>query len=641
MMGTSLPTEYQQFVHLSRYARWTEEMGRRETWEETVDRYLNFMCDIQCAGKIPDSVKQELRSGILGLGVMPSMRALMTAGPALQQNNIAGFNCSALIINHPHAFDEMLFVLMNGAGVGFSVERQFICELPTVAEKMRHSNTTIIVEDSKEGWAVGLREMIAHLYAGVIPKWDLSKIRPAGARLKTFGGRASGPEPLNGLFKFCVDLFKDASGRKLNSLECHDLCCKIADVVVVGGVRRAACISLSNLSDDRMRHAKSGEWWVTAPFRRLANNSSAYTEKPEIGAFMREWVSIYDSKSGERGIVNRPALKRQVKRTGRRDTEHEFIVNPCSEIILRSNQFCNLSEVVVRSDDTEESLAVKLRLATILGTMQATLTDFKYVRDIWKKNTAEESLIGVSLTGICDNPLTYGAKGKRPLAEMLERLRALVVATNKEWAAVLGIKQATACTTVKPSGTVSALVDCASGIHRRYSKLYVRRVRADKKDPLAKMMSAAGFPEEDDVMAPAHTSIFSFPMKSPEGCETNADASAIEQLELWKVYHEHWTEHQPSITVHVKENEWLEVGAWVYRHFEIVSGIAFQPLVGHTYRQTPYEEIDEAGYAELLARMPKNVDWSALKEFEKEDCTLDQRVTACSGDSCELVDLVR
>ena len=634
-----LPTPFQEFIHLSRYARWIEKEGRRETWAETVDRYISYMCDKRLAGKIPAEVKEELRNAILTLKVLPSMRCLMTAGPALDQNDVAAFNCAFLAIDHPHAFDEMLLILMNGTGVGFSVERQFICNMLKIPEKLKKTNTTIEVADSKEGWAQSFRELISMLYAGIIPQWDMSKLRPAGARLKTFGGRASGPEPLIDLFQFTVDVFKGAVGRKLNSIECHDICCKIAEVVVVGGVRRSACISLSNPSDDRMRYAKSGDWSKTAPYRALSNNSSCYTEKPGMDVFLREWLALYDSKSGERGIFNRAAAQEQARKTSRRKPDFEFGTNPCSEVILRSNQFCNLTEVVIRSDDTEQTLMEKVRLAVIMGTMQATLTNYGYLRTIWKQNSDEEALLGVSLTGIYDNPLTYGLDGKRKLAELLERLRLHAIKVNKEWAKTLGINQSVALSCIKPSGTVSQLVNCSSGIHQRYAKYYIRTVRADKKDPMARMMKDMGFPCEDDVTKPEYNYVFSFPVESPANAVVSDDVSAVDHLELWKVYQDHWCEHKPSCTITIRESEWMEVGAWVYKHFDDISGVAFLPYSGHSYRQAPYAEITKDEYDKLLAKMPKDVDWGKLKTYELEDCTTNSKTLACTAGQCDLADL--
>lgn len=633
-----LPTEYQSFIHLSRYARWIEKEGRRETWEETVGRYVDFMCDVQCSGNVSSDVKEEIRNGILKLEVMPSMRCMMTAGKALERDNVAGFNCSYVAIDDPKAFDELLYVLMCGTGVGFSVERQFVNKMPRVAERLRPSKTVIGVEDSKIGWANAYRELVSMLYQGRIPSWNTSDVRKAGERLKTFGGRASGPEPLEDLFRFTIEIFKQAEGRKLNSIECHDLCCKIGEIVVVGGVRRSAEISLSNPSDDRMRHAKSGEWWKHTPWRALANNSACYTERPGTDVFMREWLALYDSKSGERGIFNREASKKLAAKHGRRDPEYEFGTNPCSEIILRSCEFCNLSEVVIREDDDVESLKRKLRLAVIMGTMQATLTNFRYLRDIWRENTVEEALLGVSLTGIMDNKLTSGKNGKKELVSVLNELREYAVEVNREWSERLGVNQAAAITCVKPSGTVGQLADCSSGIHPRHSKYYIRRVRADKKDPLATLMYMQGFPCEPSIEKPDSTVVFSFPMKSPENALTDDDVTSLEHLDLWKVYQMYWCEHKPSITVSLKESEWMEAGAWVFRNFDLVSGISFLPHSGHIYQQAPYEEIDEAKYEELLAQMP-DADWSMLTEYEKEDQTIGMKTYACSAGGCDDVDL--
>jgi ribonucleoside-diphosphate reductase alpha chain len=527
-----------------------------------------------------------------------------------------------------------------GAGVGFSVERQFINSLPTIAERFRKSSTVINVEDSRIGWSSAFRELISMLYSGSIPNWDVSKVRPAGMKLKTFGGRASGPDPLVDLFRFTSAVFKEAAGRKLTSIECHDICCKIGEIVVVGGVRRSALISLGNPSDDRMRYAKSGEWWKTNPHRALANISACYTEKPGMDVFMREWLALYDSKSGERGIFNREAAKKNCLKYGRRDANHEFGCNPCSEVIARSCECCNLTEVVARPDDTEETLKRKVRVAVIMGTMQATLTNFTYLRDIWRKNTEEEALLGVSITGILDNKLLSGAEGKKKLAEVLNRLREYAVAVNKEWAKILGINQSVALSCVKPSGTVSQLCDCSSGIHGRFSEFFIRTIRADKKDPLAKMMAELGFPHEDDVNKPEYNWVFSFPMKAPD-CSVLAESlSAIEHLELWKVYQDHWTEHKPSITVYVRESEWMDVGAWVYKHFDSVSGVAFLPFSGHSYRQAPYQAITEAEYKAWLEKMPKDVDWSKLGEYEKEDNTQVTKSFACTGDVCDMADIV-
>ena len=597
MPNNFLPTSYQEFIHLSRYSRWLPKEGRRETWNETVGRYFNFFKEHlkdMTGYELEDKDRKELENAVLATKVMPSMRCLMTAGDALKRENIAGYNCSYVAINRIQSFDEILYILMNGTGVGFSVERQHIAELPVVAEEFFLSDTVITVADSKLGWAKAFKELVGMLYIGQIPKWDLSKVRPAGAPLKTFGGRASGPAPLENLFNFTVNVFKGANGRKLSSVECHDIVCKIAEVVVVGGVRRSALISLSNLSDDRMRHAKAGQWWNDNPQRALANNSACYTEKPDMGIFMDEWKALYDSKSGERGIFNRASAVSMAAKNGRRDTEHEFGTNPCSEIILRDREFCNLSEVVVRPSDTKESLMEKVRLATILGTFQSTLTNFKYVSAMWRKNCAEERLLGVSLTGIMDCCLTNGKE--KNLSGLLDDLREEAVKTNKIWAEKLGIPQSAAVTCVKPSGTVSQLVDAASGIHARHNPYYIRTVRGDKKDPLTKMMTDIGFPVEDDVMNPSNTSVFSFPMKVDRGAVFRTDMSAVEQLELWLTYQKHWCEHKPSVTISVKESEWMEVGSWVYKNFDWMSGVSFLPFSEHTYQQAPYQDCDEKEY---------------------------------------------
>ena len=624
--------KYQQFIHKSRYARWMKEEGRRETWEETVQRYVDFWTE---RGQIDSKVAKKLYNSILNLEVMPSMRCLMTAGVALDKDNVAGFNCSYLAIDSPRSFDELMYVLMCGTGVGFSVERNFITKLPVVAESFHKTDSTIVVGDSKVGWASAFRELIAMLYAGKIPKWDMSGVRPAGARLETFGGRASGAQPLDDLFHFCVDVFRKAEGRKLTSIECHDVVCKVADIVVVGGVRRSALISLSNLSDGRMAKAKSGAWWENDGHRRLANNSVAYTEKPDFQAFLNEMQTLYESKSGERGLFSRVAAQKIAARNGRRDPNQDFGTNPCSEIILRSNQFCNLSEIVVREDDTEETLKAKAEVAAIIGTLQATLTDFRYLRNIWKKNTEEEALLGVSMTGIMDNALLSTPNNPESEA-LLEGVRDVAIATNKKWAKKLGINQSTAVTAVKPSGTVSQLVDSASGIHPRFSKHYIRRVRSDKKDPLAVFMKTAGFPVEDDVMSES-SSVFSFPVKAPSTSVTVSDVGAMHQLELWKMYQNHWCEHKPSITVYYTDSEFLQVAQWIWDNFDLCSGISLLPVSEHTYQQAPYEDINAEQYEELLASMPKDINWNDLQYFEQEDNTTGSQELACTGGACEIV----
>jgi len=637
MLNGKLPTKYQEFIHLSRYSRWLPKKGRRETWRETVTRYFDFFQEHlkqSCKYSLDKSLREELEDAVIHLKIMPSMRCLMTAGEALKRENIAGYNCSYVAVDRPQAFDEILYVLMNGTGVGFSVERQFVSNLPTVADEFHPSDTTIVVQDSKMGWAKAFKELVAMLYHGQIPKWDLSKVRPAGAPLKTFGGRASGPEPLRRLFEFTKEIFQNAHGRKLSSIECHDIVCKTAEIVVVGGVRRSALISLSNLSDDRMRVAKSGQWWIDNGQRALANNSACYTEKPDIGIFMDEWKALYDSKSGERGIFNRESAKKIAEKNERRDVGHDFGTNPCSEIILRSREFCNLSEVVVRPEDTEDTLLNKVRLATILGTFQSTLTNFKYVSKDWKKNCIEERLLGVSLTGIMDNKWTAG---KLPgLDVLLKNLKQMSVDTNKEWSNKLKINQSAAITCVKPSGTVSQLVDSASGIHARHNPFYIRTVRGDKKDPLTKMMVEQGFPAEDDVMKPNDTTVFSFPIKCSPDAVFRQDLTAIEQLELWKTYQVHWCEHKPSVTISVKEEEWIDVGAWVYKNFDLMSGVSFLPYSEHTYKQAPYQDCNEKEYKDLMNKMPTSVDWNKLSEYEKSDMTVGSQELACSAGSCEI-----
>ncbi len=632
-MSNLLPTDYQTFIATSRYARWLDKEGRRENWGETVSRYMDNIVR-PVAGN--NTYINDIEEAILNLEVMPSMRSLMTAGPAAARDNTCMYNCSYLPVDDLKAFDEAMFILLCGTGVGFSVERQFVSKLPEVPQ-LFESESVIVVKDSKEGWAKALRQVIALLYSGEIPKWDVSKVRPAGARLKTFGGRASGPAPLIDLFNFAVNTFRAAEGRKLSSVECHDLMCKIGEVVVVGGVRRSAMISLSNLSDDRMRHAKSGSWWDNNPQRALANNSVSYTEKPDAPSFMREWTALVESGSGERGIFNRQASKKQAEKNGRRDPNFEFGTNPCSEIILRPNQFCNLTECVVRATDNFDTLARKVKLATILGTIQSTYTKMPYLRKVWSVNTEAERLLGVSLTGIMDNPLMTSKNAG--LDKTLEKLRDIAIETNAEWAGLLGIPVAAAISCVKPSGTVSQLVDSASGIHARHSDYYIRTVRGDNKDPLTQFMIDQGIPSEPCVMKPDQTTVFSFPMKSPTNAVTRNDTTAIEQLETWLTYQRHWCEHKPSVTISVKDCEWVEVGAFVYKHFDEMSGVSFLPHSDHTYQQAPYQDCKESEYEELLSQMPTSINWSELAEYEQEDNTSGSQTMACSGDSCEIVDL--
>ena len=648
-----LPTEYQSFIYLSRYSRWLEEEGRRETWDETVDRLIVFFRNhvennLGVKDQLDDKDWNMIRNSILSLEVMPSMRSLMTAGPALERENIAGYNCSYIPVDHPKSFDEILYILMNGTGVGFSVERQYINELPTIPDiEFERTDDVISIADSKEGWARAFKDLISYLYTNRIPKIDVSKVRPAGSRLKTFGGRASGPQPLVDLFDFTIRKFEEARGRKLSSLECHDIVCKIGEVVVVGGVRRSALISLSNLSDSRMRMAKSGAWSFTNPERALANNSAVYTDRPDTGIFMNEWQSLYESKSGERGIFNRRSAQNKAAQNGRRISDIHFGTNPCSEIILRPNQFCNLTEVVCRPADDKNILARKIRVATLLGTIQSTLTSFGYLRKRWLDNTAEERLLGVSLTGIMDckllnfSPLTLDYSAQITyLSDTLNYLRNVAVTTNKKWSEKLGINQSTAITCVKPSGTVSQLVDSASGIHTRHAPYYIRTVRADVKDPITIFMKEHGIPNEPDLMSPEHTTVFSFPIKANTNSKFRNDLNAVQQLEIWKTYAEHWCEHKPSVTVSVKENEWVEVGAWCWKNFDHLSGVSFLPYSDHTYKQAPYQEISKEEYVRVKKTMPKKaIDWSQLKDFEEEDNTTGSQELACAGGVCELVDL--
>ena len=639
----TLPTDYQTFIHKSRYAKWLDEEDRREDWDETVCRYMdNVVKPIgQKAPILDDETQYAIYDAILSLEIMPSMRALMTAGKALDRDNTCGYNCAYLPVNSPRSFDEAMHILLCGTGVGFSVERDEVDQLPTVPViSSSEMEEPIVVADSKEGWARAYKELLALLWSGLIPTWDVSKVRPAGAKLKTFGGRASGPAPLVDLFQFTVEIFKGAQGRKLTDLECHDLMCKVGRTVVVGGVRRSAMISLSNLSSNRMATAKSGDWYnpeTGAPWRSVANNSVAYTQKPDIKAFMREWLNLMESGSGERGIFNREASQRQAGKNGRRFTDYNFGTNPCSEIILRPNQFCNLTEVVVREGDTIEDLERKVMLATILGTIQSTYTHFPYLRKIWQRNTEDERLLGVSLTGIYDNPLmTTTNKG---LEKTLEHLKQVAISTNDEWAKRLGIPSSAAITCVKPSGTVSQLVDSASGIHARYSKHYIRTVRASINDPMTHFMQSEGIPNEPEAFEPDKTVVFSFPVSAPKGAKVTKDLTALQQLGTWLVYQRHWCEHKPSVTISVRPDEWMEVGAFVYEHFDEMSGVSFLPFDDHTYQQAPYQECSWHDVVAMRKGIPKDIDWTKLTQFETEDHTAGSQTFACSGDSCEIVDI--
>ena len=634
----TLPTDYQTFIHKSRYAKWLDEEGRREDWEETVIRYIDNV--VKREG-IDDETEYSLYAAILDLDVMPSMRALMTAGKAFDRDNTCGYNCAYLPVNSPRAFDEAMHILLCGTGVGFSVERDEIDQLPTVPVLSASvMNEPVVVADSKEGWARAYKEVLSLLWSGLVPIWDVSKVRPSGAKLKTFGGRASGPAPLVDLFNFTVETFKGAQGRKLTDLECHDMMCKVGTTVVVGGVRRSAMISLSNLSSNRMATAKSGDWFnkeTGSPWRGVSNNSVAYTQKPDVKAFMSEWLNLMESGSGERGIFNREASQRQAGKNGRRFTDYNFGTNPCSEIILRPNQFCNLTEVVVRAGDTIEDLERKVELATILGTIQSTYTNFPYLRKVWQRNTEDERLLGVSLTGIYDNPLmTTANKG---LEKTLDHLKQVAISTNDEWAKRLGVPSSTAITCVKPSGTVSQLVDSSSGIHARYSKHYIRTVRANVDDPMTAFMQDAGIPNEPEAFEPNKTVVFSFPVSAPKGAKVTKDVTALQQLEMWLMYQRHWCEHKPSVTISVRADEWMEVGAFVYKHFDEMSGVSFLPFEEHTYQQAPYQECAWLDVVAMRKEMPKEIDWTKLTEFEQEDHTAGSQTFACTGDSCEIVDI--
>jgi ribonucleoside-triphosphate reductase len=630
-MSKYLPTQYQQVIAASRYARWNDDSGRRETWEETVSRY---MLNVVNKAGLADEEYHAIWDAILNLEVMPSMRMLMTAGPALDRDHMAGYNCSFVAIDNPRAFDEILYILTCGTGVGFSCESQFVNKLPEVAESFHDTDSTIVVSDSRIGWASSFRELVSLLYAGKIPRVDVSKVRPKGERLKTFGGRASGPAPLVDLFEYCIRVFRNASGRRLSDIEVHGIVCKIGEVVVVGGVRRSALISLSDLHSNKMRHAKSGNWWERSAEFALANNSAVYEKKPDVSEFLEEWKALYDSKSGERGIYYRKGIRDKTASIGRRDEELIVGTNPCGEIALRSAGLCNLTEVVVRFSDSLDELARKVKLATILGTIQSTYTDFRYVRNIWKRNAEEERLLGVSLTGIYDHAV-LGA-GTSVTAEWLETLRDVARTTNAELADQLGINRSVAITTVKPSGTVSQLVDSASGIHARHSEYYIRAIRQDNKDPLTQFLTASGVPSEPDVMKPNDTTVFYFPVKSPEGAVTRKEVTPRKHLDLWHMYNKHWAEHQVSVTVSVADKEWVDTAAWVYDNFDDLSGISFLPYDGGSYRQAPYQECSKEQYEELLSKMPEQLDWSLLSKFETDDMTTGSHELACVGGACEV-----
>jgi len=635
-MSTTKMTPYQEYIGKSRYSRYLDDKGRREHWPETVNRYFDFMTK-HLKDKhnydIPADLKSELTSAVTNLEVMPSMRSIMTAGDALERQNVAGYNCSYLPIDDPKAFDEAMYILLCGTGVGFSVEQKYVSKLPEIPTELYNSGTVINVKDSKEGWAKALRQVIALLYAGEVPKWDVSGVRPAGTRLKTFGGRASGPEPLVDLFKYVVAKFRGAAGRKLTSLEAHDILCKVGEVVVVGGVRRSAMISLSDLSDDRMAHAKAGNWWDGNGQRALANNSAIYEVKPEVGKFMREWSSIYESHSGERGIFNRYASELQAAKNGRRELGKEWGTNPCSEIILRPYQFCNLSSVIVRSDDSVDTLRNKVRLATILGTFQSTMTHFPYLRKVWQTNTEEERLLGVSMTGILDNSLLNDPDNAE-LPAILEGMKNVAIDTNAEFADAIGINRSAAITAIKPEGTVSQLTGTASGIHPQHSQYFIRRVRSDNKDPLTDFLKSQGFPSEPCVMKPESTTVFSFPMRVEKGAVLREDLNAIKHLRLWLLFQRHYCEHKPSVTISVNENEWPEVGAWVWNNFDEITGVSFLPMDGGTYRQAPYESMTEFEYHDMVTKMPLGIDWDSF--IERTDNVEGAQQLACVAGVCEI-----
>lgn len=629
---------YQQFIHLSRYARWRDDLGRRESWSETVERYVDYMAEKVSRDtdfEVTDVLKEDLRESILNRDVLPSMRALMTAGPALERENIAGYNCSYLAVDHPRSFDEALYILMNGTGVGYSVEQQDVTQLPSIPMRNDEDIVMFTVPDSKRGWAEALKHVLDCLYEGRMPAWDLSQIREAGARLKTFGGRASGPEPLNDLLRFVMRVFYFAQGRKLTPLEAHEIMCKIGEVVVVGGVRRSALICLTDLDDLEMRDAKNGKFWETKPHLSLANISAVYDKKPSRYDFDKEFDALVASGSGERGIFSRYGAKAAAKEINRKAGPLKG-TNPCGEIVLRNNQFCNLSTVVVRPEDTLEELKEKVVRAAYLGTFQATLTNFDYLRPIWKENTEEERLLGVSLSGLFGHPVLSGRKGMEMLEEWLFEMRMAAKFANIYLSGLLGINPAAAVTCIKPEGTTSQLVGVSSGSHPWFAEQYIRNVRGDVKDPLSQFLSAVGIPSETDIISDQNL-VFSFPIAAPEGALTREDLTAVEHLELWAAYREHWTDHNPSVTINVRDNEWDEVREWVWENFDKITGVSFLPYDDHVYEQAPYVPVSDKEFEDLQAKMPEHIDWSELSFFEATDETNGSQELSCMSGACDIV----
>jgi len=624
---------FSEFIYYRTYSRWIEAKGRRETWVETVDRYLAFMRE-KLADRIQEAEYEELREAILKQRVMPSMRLLWSAGQAARVNNIAAYNCSFVAPTSLDDLADIMYLLMSGVGVGFSVESQHVQQLPIIERQTGEKLGVHQVLDSKEGWADALKAGLHAWYGGKDIRFEFSLVRPAGARLKTMGGRSSGPGPLKALLNYARTTILARQGRRLPNIDLHDIICRIGDVVERGGVRRAALISLSDFDDEEMRRAKSGHFFISHPQRAMANNSAAYNEKPKAIDFLREWLDLGRGGTGERGIFNRGSLEKQMPVRRWQEFQRYRLsagINPCGEIILRSRQFCNLTEVVARPEDTEESLREKIRLATILGTYQAMLTDFPYIAPEWRQNCEEERLLGVSITGQWDCPAVRRA-------EVLAALRQQAVLVNRQYAERFGIRAATAVTCVKPSGTVSQLVNAASGMHPRYADYYIRRIRISANDPLFDLLRDQKFPcypETGQDESTAATFVLEFPVKSPSGCVTRDDLHALQQLEYWKLVKHHFTEHNPSVTVSLAEDEWIKVANWLYEEWEMVGGLSFLPKSESVYELAPYEKIDAEEFEKRLAVMPV-IDFSRIVLYEKKDATLGAKEFACLGGACEI-----
>ena len=622
-----------EFIYYRTYSRWIDDEGRRETWVETVDRYINFMRE-NLGKRLSDKEYSEVRQAILSHEAMPSMRLLQFAGKAARTTNVCAYNCSFIAPTKLEDFAEIMYISMCGTGAGFSVESQYIQQLPVIKRqsgKLRHVH---VIDDSKEGWCDALTLGLKTWYAGEDVQFDYSRLRPAGARLKTMGGKSSGPDPLRELLTFARATVLKRQGRRLTNLDAHDIICKIGEIVVAGGVRRSALISLSDLDDVEMRDAKKGQFYITEPQRSLANNSAVYNEKPGAEEFMREWLALMESHSGERGIFNRGGLRETFpeRRTKMLEERIDTIgTNPCGEILLQPKQFCNLSEIVARAEDTPGSLMRKMKIATLLGTYQSTLTNFPYLSREWKEHCEEERLLGVSITGQWDSPAV-----RKP--EMLKKLRDAAVVYNREYAKRFTVSPSTCITCTKPSGTLSQMVDCASGMHPRHAPYYIRRVRIASTDALFQMLRDQGVPYHPEVgqnMETATTFVIDFPVKAPDAAIFRDQVPALELLEYWKDVKENYTEHNPSVTISVGDDEWLKTGNWVYENWKIVGGLSFLPRSNHVYKLAPYEEIDEKAYHELLERFA-HVDFSKIVTYEREDGTENKRELACASGTCEV-----